>query len=197
MTDIDVPQYSSFTISVRAESVDNTDPQNPVVTPIDLTDALLLFFMRKLGAQGWDNYVARKTSNDADEIEVTDAVNGLAQIKVGGEDTRGAVGDYPWFVYLVRRGSALAAAASAEVSAGASDIVLSSVSAEDWPDRHLLEISGVNQVKTLGDVVDASTVRADLSDLDADPGATVDAYVADIKQPTSLCGRIRLRPCAG
>lgn len=111
MTDFSVYRGDSKTIQV-------TITDSVTSNPIDLTEAILRFAVKRRTDLSNDDAEIFKTSYDASEIEITDAVNGVCVIKLEPADNDLPLGSYCWDLELTRKGSFSTSTGTFDVTTG-------------------------------------------------------------------------------
>ena len=112
MTDLTLKRGDSRNYQVTITEDDN-------VTPIDLTDSIIKFSIKENNDGPNAEALVFKTSYAADEVEITDAVNGVCLVKLRKADTvDDCDGVFSWDLELSRQGDTVSAPGTIDFSAG-------------------------------------------------------------------------------
>lgn len=184
-----------------------TITDDDLVTPIDLTDAILKFSVKSRYGLPNSSSVIHKRSYDVDEIEKTDPVNGICVVKVTTEDTfNKKPGSYCWDIEMTRPAFNVTNVGTIAVAPGSglmtgTGLDLSSVKVGD-----VLTPSGVdpaNQVPVTitavggsgeDDDPGAGNLLTDYADWAAEAGIAIDIDRGNRKTPEGLSGAFTLEP---
>jgi len=164
-------------------------------TPVDVTGGIIKFAAKRRMRDPNSEAQIFKTSYDPAEIQVTDAVNGQALLKILVEDTVSTdPGTLRWDVELTRRGALLSAAGTWTATAGSN--VLTGVGI-DFSAIHVGDIlvpAGVtapNQVPVTITALDSVALTAETGSYeswDAEAGISHQIFTGNRKTPDGLSG---------
>lgn len=170
--------------------------------PIDLTDAIVRFSVKKRPADDDNSPLISKLSYDDDEIEIPAPTDGMAQLKLYTEDTFEVQADsYTYDVELTRRDGVITSAGTIEVSNGSGIIQGTGLVLDDVKVGDVIEPAGgtaANQKQVLvtdvggsGRETDpgAGNLLTDYTEWDDEAGVSLDVYRGRRDTPSGLRGR--------
>jgi len=193
MTDIEMPRGDSRSFQL-------TILQSDAVTPVDLSDAILRFAVKE--RYGQENVAAKvfKTSYLADEVLITNAVNGECTVELRIADTVGIEpGVYVWEVELTRKGVLVTSAGTLAFTAGSSVAQGSGLDFSSLRIGQYIEPAGGvgNNVPVLVTALDETGATVSFEGYNGfatESGVTFNAYEGDRKTPSGLSGKFTLCP---
>jgi hypothetical protein len=94
--DLLIYQGDDHTWPLRLQSVDRTDPANPVYTPFDLNDYTLVAHIRTTYADDSADVAANMT------FQITDAASGEANMILSSEESVKLAARHKWDLQIVR-----------------------------------------------------------------------------------------------
>jgi len=163
-------------------------------TVIDLTNAILRMSVRHAKT---DKEIFIKHSYDAGEIQITDAVNGKAVIKLRIDDTLDAeAGRYVWDTEVTRQGVLATTAGALDFTAGSDTITITGGDFTKIRRGQILVPAGTNTQRALITAIDATAntiTTAGFSAWTTEAGAAFSLYEGDRDSPEGLSGSFELK----
>jgi len=193
MTDLIIPRGDSANYAVVILDTD-------AVTPLNITEAILRFGVKASIYDSNTNAVMLKQSYYPEELEITDAINGAATVKVLVSDTlEETPGTYYWDLDVTKKGVLVTGVGTFTATTGSPILAASHI------DFNLLK---VGQVIDLSSLIPSNNLLVDIVSFDATAqtitvgyngflnqiGIAQDIYEGDRKTPTGLSGTFSIGP---
>lgn len=178
-----------------------TITESDLVTPVDITNGIIRFAVKRFPGQSNADALIFKTSYDNAEVLLSDPVNGECLVQVfPGDAHDAAVGEYCWDLDLTRRGALLTNAGDISVVAGSQIITGASLDLAKVLPGDVLAPAGavaanqkdlvITAVGGDGSALDpgAGNLRTDYSDWVTENNFSLEIYRGNRKTPVGLSG---------
>lgn len=197
MTDISIVRGDSGNFSITILESDG-------VTPVDITEGILRFAVKRRTSDANSEALIFKRSYDDEQIELTTPASGQCVVKIRIDDTIGNdPGSYCWDLDLSRKDSSGTPATTAGTwSAITGSEVLTYTGAEFDKVRlgSVIELAGVNPENNgrfLVTAIDSSNLTVTIGGYDSfvtEAGMTHQTFDGDRKTPSGLSGTFTIQP---